>query len=187
MSKATLVSGVLMLGVFLVNLYLGLYDTNLSSLNMIHYYLNWLIAVVSLVAAVVLFVLPSRGKWIALAGIAWPVVYVVSLGVDVETKLCLGAASSSCWPSHTAALDYLVFNYATIPNATGFGWKLLPVMPVALVLLLVVFILSIYSVNSLRKGKYMPRQVVQKPQEPPVPPKTETPSSQNPQGNPQSN
>ena len=144
-------SGVLLLGVFAVNLYLGLYDTNLSQYNSLHYDLNWLIAAASLVAGIVLILRPRWKLWIALGGVAWPVLYVISLAVDVETKLCSGAPSTSCWPSHTAAFDYLILNEANIPHASGFGWKLAPVIPVAIGLLAVVFIISAISLSMLRK------------------------------------
>lgn len=142
-----------MIGVFAVNVYLGLYDKNLSTLNTLHYDLNWLIAAVSIVAALVLLLMPRSKMWVALGGIVWPVVYVISLGADVETKLCSGAPASSCWPTHTAALDYLILNEANISGAAGFGWKLAPVMPVAIALLFIVFILSIYSVYSMNKRR----------------------------------
>lgn len=143
-----------MIGVFLINVYLGLYDTNLSTLNPLHHDLNWLIAVVDIVAAGVLFSKPRSRMWVALGGIIWPIVYVASLGVDVETYLCGGAPASSCWPSHTAAFDYLILNYASIPGAKGFEWKLAPVMPIALTLLLIVFLLSIYSLYSMGKARH---------------------------------
>jgi len=153
------VSGILLLGVFAVNIYLGLYDTNLKQFNPTHYDLNWLIAIVSLVAGLLLILRPKSRTWLTLGGIIWPVVYVLSLGVDVETKLCSGAPASSCWPSHTAAFDYLILNYASIPNvASYFGWKLAPVMPVAIALLALVFILSLISVNSMRKPVKPPVQ-----------------------------
>jgi hypothetical protein len=147
------VSGVLMIGVFLINVYLGLYDTNLATFNPVHHDLNWIIAFVTLVAAALLFAMPKSLPLVALSGIVWPVVYVISLAVDVWTKLCLGGSTANCWPSHTSAFDYLILNYANIPNASGYGWKLAPVMPVAIALLFVVFVLSIVSVNALMKAK----------------------------------
>ncbi|MGI0078739.1 MAG: hypothetical protein ACRECH_03870 [Nitrososphaerales archaeon] len=158
----TRIAGVLMLGVFAINVYLGLYDTNLSSLNSLHYYLNWVIAVVSLVAAGLLLSMPRSKMWVALGGILWPIVYVGSLAADVETYLCSGAPASSCWPNHTAAFEYLILNYSNIPGAKGFEWKLAPVMPIALALLFIVFVLSIYSVYSMGKKK------VPKPMAPPA-------------------
>ena len=173
----TRISGILLFGVFAVNLYLGLYDTNLRQFNPLHYDLNWLIAVVSLIAGILLLLRPKSKAWIMLGGVIWPLVYVVSLAVDVETKLCGGAPSSSCWPSHTAAFDYLVLNYASIPNAAGYGWKLAPVMPIAIALLFVVFVLSLISLylqrgTSTAKSKSQPESPSQPPQ------KDKTPISQ---------
>jgi hypothetical protein len=155
------VSGILLIGVFLINLYLGFFDTNLATLNPVHHDLNWLIAGVTVVAGAIMFTMPKRGVLVALAGIIWPVVYVISLAVDVWTKLCLGGISANCWPSHTAAFDYLILNYASIPNAQGYGWNLAPVMPIGIALLFVAFVLSIVSVNAIMKSnntKPVPQQ-----------------------------
>ncbi|MFI5421923.1 MAG: hypothetical protein ACHQ1H_13220 [Nitrososphaerales archaeon] len=147
----TRVAGVLLIFVFLINVYLGLYDTNLKTLNMVHWDLNWVIAVASLVGALFLILKPMMRLLVILAGVIWPVVYVLSLGVDVYTKLCSGAPASSCWPSHTAAFDYLILNYSSIQGAAGYGWMLAPVMPIAILLLAIVFILSLISLNSTRR------------------------------------
>jgi hypothetical protein len=149
----TRISGILLIGVFFINVYLGIYDTNLANYNPVHHDLNWLIAVVTVIAAALLLVRPKSLPLVALGGILWPVVYVISLAVDVWTKLCLGGSSANCWPSHTSAFDYLILNYSTIPNAAGFGWNLAPVMPIAIALLFMVFVLSIVSVNSLMKAR----------------------------------
>jgi len=170
------ISGILLLGVFAVNIYLGLYDTNLRQFNPTHYDLNWLIAIVSLIAGLILILRPKSKALLTLGGIVWPVVYVLSLGIDVETKLCSGAPSSSCWPSHTAAFDYLVLNYSNIPNAAGYGWKLAPVMPVAILLLGIVFILSLISFNSMRT----PAKVPVRPSGSGIPPTKDQPSSPQP-------
>ena len=147
----TRIAGILLILVFIVNVYLGLYDTTLKTYNMVHWDLNWLIAVASLVGAILLLVRPLSRPLVILAGVIWPIVYVLSLGVDVYTKLCAGAPSTSCWPSHTAAFDYLILNESNIPGATGYGWVLAPVMPIAILLLAIVFILSLISLSSMRK------------------------------------
>jgi hypothetical protein len=147
----TRVAGVLLIFVFIINIYLGLYDTNLKTLNMLHWDLNWLIAVASLVGALFLILKPMSMALVTLAGVIWPIVYVLSLGVDVWTTLCSGAPASSCWPSHTAAFDYLILNYSSISGASGYGWMLAPVMPIAILLLAIVFIISLISLNSMRK------------------------------------
>lgn len=147
----TRVAGILLIFVFLINVYLGLYDTNLKTLNIVHWDLNWLIAVASLVGAILLLVRPLSRPLVILAGVIWPIVYVLSLGTDVYTKLCAGAPASSCWPSHTAAFDYLILNESSIQGAAGYGWLLAPVMPIAIILLALVFILSLISLNSMRR------------------------------------
>ncbi len=153
MNAATLsrVGGILMLGVFLVNVYLGLYDTNLSKFNPLHYELNWVIAVATLVAAALLLAMPASRLSVLLAGVLWPLIYIASLMVDVSTQLCSGAPASSCWPSTSAAFDYLILNQASIPGADGYGWMLAPVIPIAIVLLVVVLLLSLASILMARK------------------------------------
>lgn len=44
-----------MLGVFVANVYIGQYDTNIRAYNLTHYYLNWVIVVVDVVAGIFLF------------------------------------------------------------------------------------------------------------------------------------
>ncbi|SRR5579875_241185 len=142
------VGGILMLGVFAVNVYLGIYDTNLSQVPL-HWDLNWVIAAVTLIAAILLLAKPLNAPLVTLAGIVWPIVYVASLAVDVYTKMCLGA--SYCWPSRTAAFQYLILNN---PNAEGGGWKLFPyTIPIALGLLFVTFVLSIIVVASIYRSR----------------------------------
>jgi uncharacterized membrane protein len=140
-------AGVLSLGVFAVNVYLGIYDTNLAS-NAPHYYANWLIAIVTLVAAVLLLVRPANRRLVMFAGVLWPILYALALTGDVYTRLCTGVSAESCWPSKTAAFDYLVLNQATIKGAPGYGWKLAPVMPFAILLLVLVFLLSVLALTS---------------------------------------
>jgi hypothetical protein len=156
----TRIAGILLIIVFAINVYLGLFDTNLRTLNMLHYDLNWLIAVASLVGALFLLLKPRSMALVTLAGVIWPIVYVLSLAVDVETNMCLGGPGSNCWPTHTAAFDYLVLNYSNIPNASGFGWMLAPVMPIAILLLAIVFIISLISLNSMRKKKNVVKPAV---------------------------
>jgi hypothetical protein len=137
-----------MIVVFLVNDYLGAYDTNLSQFNTIHWDLNWVIAVVTLAAGLLLIAKPGSVKWVVLAGLLWPIVYLLSLGFDVATRLCSFASSNSCWPDQGSAFQYLILNNANLPG--GLGWQLLPVMPVAIVLLVVVIVISAWKVMSMR-------------------------------------
>ena len=85
------ISGVLLFGGFILTIYIGLYDANLSTYSISHYYLNWVIAAVDLLAVVFLFVKGASKIWVLLAGIIWPLVYFASLVVDFETRLCLGS------------------------------------------------------------------------------------------------
>ena len=153
-SKLVRTAGLLMLVVFAINIYLGIADSYLRQFNILHYYLDWVIAAVSVVAAALLLAQPKKVMLVSLGGIAWPIVYLASLATDVLTRLCLGASSSSCWPSKTAAFDYLILNYSSIPNAPGYGWKLLPgIMPLDIAILAIVFVLSVISVLRIRRGK----------------------------------
>jgi hypothetical protein len=140
--------GILLVGVFLVNVYLGLYDKVLSKYSPAHYDLNWVIALVTLVGAALLLFTPSSRPWVLLAGVVWPLVYIISLFVDASTKMCGGGPASSCFPSTSAAFDYLVLNEATISGAPGYGWAIAPVIPVAIALLVVVIILSLVGSRS---------------------------------------
>ncbi len=133
------IDGVLLLGVFGINLYIGLYDTNLP-LSPVHYDLNWVIAAADLIAAVLLFVKHSSIIWKSLAGIVWPIVYVANLFIDVETRLCLGAAISTCSPTTTDAYNYLILGSA------GEEWVLWPyTIRLAIVLVILVLIFTLVS------------------------------------------
>jgi hypothetical protein len=131
-----------MLGVFGINVYIGLYDTSLSQLSPLHWELNWLIAVVDLIAVVVLLAKPRSIAWKSLAGIVWPIVYVVNLFIDVETRLCLGAPASSCSPTVSDAYQYLIL------GSSDQEWVLWPYtirLAIALaVLVLILASLSLY-------------------------------------------
>ena len=113
-------AGVAMLGVFAINVYVGVYDTNLAQLSPTHEQLNWVIAAADLVAAFVLFMKPKSTIWRALGGIVWPLAYVGSLFLDVETRLCLGASATSCFPSTANAYNYLIL------GSSGEEWVLWP-------------------------------------------------------------
>jgi len=135
----------LMLGVFGINVYIGLKDGNLYDYNLVHYYLNWGVAAVDVVAALILFAKPLSKLWVGLAGVAWPIVYFVSLAVDISTKMCLGGGSN-CWPTQYDAFRYLILGD---PNE---GWALWPyTMSTAIFLLVVVLIFSVVTIMSLRR------------------------------------
>lgn len=138
-------AGYLLTLVFGFNVYIGLYDSTLNKLSPLHHSLNWGIAVVSLVAAIVLILRPSNEVWISLSGIAWPFVYIFSLLVDVETLLCLGA-SSGCWPTVRDAYDYLIL------GSRVEGWVLWPyTMRVIISILIIAIFLSASSLVLKRK------------------------------------
>jgi len=104
--------GVLMLGVLAINVYIGIYDTNLSQISPLHWDLNWVIAAVDLAAGVILIANPEGIVWKSLAGVVWPVVYVANLFIDVETRLCLGTSVSTCSPTVSDAYRYLILGSA---------------------------------------------------------------------------
>jgi hypothetical protein len=143
--------GVAMLGVLGINVYIGLYDTNLPQLSPLHWDLNWLIAAVDLIAALILIARPGNTSWKSLAGIAWPIVYVANLFIDVETRLCLGTPASACSPTVSDAYQYLILGSA------GEEWVLWPYtirLAIALVVLaLILVLLSLYLRTSGRPSQ----------------------------------
>ena len=103
---------------------------------MIHYYLNWAIAAVDLIAAGFLFVRARSRLWVILAGVVWPLVYFASLILDFETRLCLGS-NINCWPSVADAYQYLILGSAAQ------GWTLWPyTIPLQIVLMSIAIVLS---------------------------------------------
>ena len=148
--KYSRIAGVLTLGVFAISVYIGAYDKNLQSVT-VHWYLDWVIAAASLIAAGLLIAKPS-GLWtVTLGGVIWPIVYVGGLGFDVLTKMCAGVSSEYCWPSRNAAFQYLILNN---PNAQGLGWSLFPyTIPIAIALIFVAWVLSIMSMISIRNSR----------------------------------
>jgi len=131
-----------MLGVFGVNVYIGLYDTNLTQISPIHAELNWVIAAADLIAAIFLFVKPGNLIFKSLGGIVWPIFYVANLFIDVETRLCLGAPASSCSPTVSDAYQYLILGSA------GQEWVLWSyTIRFAIGLAVVVLILSLLSLK----------------------------------------
>ncbi len=129
-----------MLGVFGINVYIGLYDTNLTQISPTHAELNWVIAAADLIAALFLLAKPRNLIFKSLGGIVWPVVYVGSLFLDVETKMCLGAPANTCLPSVSDAYQYLILGSA------GQEWVLWPyTIRLAIAFAVIVLVLSIVS------------------------------------------
>ena len=130
------ISGVLLFGGFVITLYIGREDANLSTYSSLHYYLNWLIATVDLIAVGMLFVKARSKIWVLLAGVVWPLVYFASLVVDFETRLCLGS-NINCWPSVSDAFQYLIL------GSQAQGWTLWTyTVPLQITLMSVAVILS---------------------------------------------
>jgi hypothetical protein len=136
------IGGVLMLGVFGVNVYIGLYDTNLTQISPTHTQLNWMMAAADVIAALFLLVKPRSSIFKGLGGIVWPVVYVGSLFLDVETRLCLGASARTCLPTVSDAYKYLILGSASE------SWVLWPyTIRLAIALAVITFVLSLLSFN----------------------------------------
>ena len=136
-----------MLGVFVINLYIGLGDKTLQQYNMAHVYLNWLIAVVDIFAAAFLFAAPLDKFLVMLSGIVWPIVYIGSLALDVATHLCLGGGNCTLWPTTQAAYDYLILGYAS------HGWVLWQYTIItAITFLAAILVLNIANVLSGRSS-----------------------------------
>ncbi|MCL5068346.1 MAG: hypothetical protein M1368_08355, partial [Thaumarchaeota archaeon] len=93
-----------------------------------------------------LIVRPLSKIWRSLCGIAWPLVYIISLFLDVETLLCLGT-NLACWPSVTDAYDYLIL------GSKVEGWVLWPyTIRVAISILVIVIILTTLALVMSRKA-----------------------------------
>jgi hypothetical protein len=136
----TRLGGILMLGVFGINVYIGRYDTNLSSLSPVHEQLNWVIAGADLLAAIFLLVKPGNLILKSLGGIVWPIFYIANLFIDVQTRLCLGAAASTCSPTVSDAYQYLILGSAAQE------WDLWPyTIRLAIGLAVVILVLSLIS------------------------------------------
>jgi len=143
-----------MLGVFGVNVYIGLYDTNLTQISPVHAELNWVIAAADLIAAIFLFVKPGNLIFKSLGGIVWPIFYITNLFIDVETRLCLGAAANTCSPSVSDAYQYLILGSA------GQEWVLWPyTIRFAIGLVAVVLILSLLSLRFRAPKTKKPEQM----------------------------
>jgi len=129
-----------MLGVFAINVYIGRDDTNLTQISPVHAELNWVIAAADLIAALFLLAKPRNLTFKSLGGIVWPGIYIGSLFLDVETRMCLGAATSTCFPSVSDAYQYLILGSAAQE------WVLWPyTIRLAIALAVVVLVLSIVS------------------------------------------
>jgi hypothetical protein len=138
------IAGALMLGVFIINVYIGIDDSNLSQLNSVHYLVNWVIAAADLVAAILLFVKPRSLALKSLGGIVWPLAYIATLFIDVETKLCLGT-NTHCFPTTSDAYRYLILGSAAE------SWELWPyTIRLAIGLQIAILVLTVVSILLFR-------------------------------------
>jgi hypothetical protein len=160
----TRIGGVAMLGVFGINVYLGLYDTNLQfAVNHLHYEINWVLAAADLLAALFLLAKPRNLILKGLGGIIWPLLYIGSLILDVETRMCLGASSAACFPSVSAAYHYLIL------GSQAEEWAVWPyTIRLGIALAVITLVLSLISMY-FRKPKMKETKTTPPPQNMPPP------------------
>ena len=153
-----------MLGVFGINVYLGLYDTNLQlAFNHLHYEINWVLAAADLLAALFLLAKPRNLILKGLGGIIWPLLYIGSLFLDVETRMCLGAPSAACFPSVPAAYQYLIL------GSQAYEWAVWPyTIRLGIALAVITLVLSLSSLY-FRKSKMKETKTMPPPQSTPPP------------------
>jgi hypothetical protein len=148
------VAGTLMFLVFALNLYVGLVDRNLffppNTVETPHYYFNWAIAIIDIVSSGILFLKPTKKQLVVLSGIVWPFVYIGAIAIDIESKLCIGAPSSTCFPTISAAENYLLFG-STSYMAVVYFWQY--TFTLILVLLVAVLAFSLVGLYLFNKTK----------------------------------
>ena len=145
------IGGVLLLGVFAANIYIGESDNVLLTCNTLHLDSNWLLAFIDLVAAALLLAYkPTSKLWVSLAGLAYPVSYLLLLFADVETDMTLftpHSATAQCIFSN----PYVSFQYLFLGNRND-GWFLWQyTMPTIVAFLVATLIICSYFV--LREKK----------------------------------
>jgi hypothetical protein len=142
-------SGVLMLAIFALNAYIGLKDTVLFKLQPAHQTLNFIIAAIDLLAsAFLLYYLSGNQKYgILLAGVIWPVIYLLSLLADVESRLCL-FTGNNCFASVQIAYEYLIL------GQSAQGWILWPFTMLSVISLLfaIIILSAIYLLINRKRG-----------------------------------
>jgi hypothetical protein len=133
-------AGTMLFFAFALNLYVGLVDRNMiAPPNIVitpHYYVNWIITVINVVCSGILFLSATNKKWLfAASGIVWPLFYIGLIVADIESKLCFGAAASTCFPSVASAEEYLLFGKSTV--VTVYFW------PYTFMVILILLVLSV--------------------------------------------
>jgi hypothetical protein len=117
-------AGSMLFIIFALNLYVGLVDRNMfMGPNVVitpHYYANWVITIVDIILSGILFMSLNR-RLLALSGIVWPLVYIGLILLDIESRLCVGAPSSSCFPTVSAAESYLLLGKSSF--VTVYFWQ----------------------------------------------------------------
>lgn len=142
-------AGVLILGVFALNTYIGSFDVELFKLQPTHQAANFAMAVFDLVAASILIAYGSgKQLWVFLAGIAWPLTFLSFLFLDVETRLCL-FTGVNCFSSVSIAFQYLILGQRSQ------GWALWPytILSAIVLLILAISLSTAYVLTGRRNVK----------------------------------
>lgn len=142
--------------IFALNLYVGLVDRNMFiPPNIVitpHYYLNWVLTIVDVIASAILFVKPTKNQLVILSGIVWPLVYIGAIAIDIESRLCIGAPSSSCFPTISAAENYLLFGSTSYMAVVYFWQYTFTVILLLLIAVLAFSFLGLYLHNKTKSS-----------------------------------
>jgi peptidoglycan/LPS O-acetylase OafA/YrhL len=126
-----------MLAVFALNAYIGTKDTGLAQLQPSHEMANSFMAFLDLVSASLLLAIGrGRVRWVLLSGVVWPVVYLLSLVADIESRMCL-FTGTNCFASVADSYQFLIL------GSIAEGWKIWRyTIPCAIALLTATILLS---------------------------------------------
>jgi hypothetical protein len=144
-TASSFAAGASMFGAFAITAYIGLYDTTLAQEDPLHHELTWGLGIITLIAGIILILKPRSLVWRVITGVVWPSLYLLSLGFDVQTKLCFGT-NVHCWPSVPDSYDYLILNERVE------GWVLSPYTSRTLIgfLLVTIFLVAASIFISMR-------------------------------------
>lgn len=126
--------------VFILNLYVGLADRNLFVQNIVitpHYYFNWMLTGLDISASALLFFAPFKNRLLILSGVIWPIAYIGTIGLDIGTRLCLLAPSSTCFPTVVSSASYLLLGTSSFLTAT--------IWPYTFILIITLLVLTMAS------------------------------------------